>query len=97
MKLEIIPLAQSDIAAAAKYYGQQLQGLGDEFLAEVDATMARITRDPLQFEQVRPGIRRCLLERFPYSIYYRLPDALTLRIIIVRHHNRRPNVGMRRQ
>jgi plasmid stabilization system protein ParE len=53
--------------------------------------------DPLQFEQVRPGIRRFLLEHFPYGIYYRLPDAGTVRISVVKHHSRRPGYGMRRK
>jgi plasmid stabilization system protein ParE len=95
--LEIIPQAQHDIAEAARYYQQRRAGLDAEFLSKVDEVVATIARDPLRFEQIRPGIRRCFLERFPYGIYYRLPDAVTLRIIIVRHHRRRPGFGMRRK
>jgi toxin ParE1/3/4 len=97
MNLEIIPLAQRDIAEAARHYQLQRLGLDDEFLAEVDKTAALIVANPLLFEHVRPGIRRCLMDRFPYGIYYRLPDADTVRIIIVRHHRRRPGLGLRRK
>ena len=53
--------------------------------------------NPVAFEQVRPGIRRYLLDRFPYGIYYRMPDENAIRIIAVRHHSRRPGYGMRRK
>lgn len=97
MNLEIIPQAQKDIAEAAKYYQERRAGLELDFLSKVDAAVSTIARDPLRFEQVRPGIRRCFLERFPYGIYYRVPDADTVRVIIVRHHSRRPGFGMRRK
>ena len=97
MNVEIIPLAQEDIADAARYYQLQRSGLETEFLAKVDAAISTVASTPLRFEQIRPGIRRCLLERFPYGIYYRLPDADTVRIIVVRHHSRHPNLGMRRK
>ena len=96
MKLEIIPQAQSDIADAAKYYKAQRAGLEGEFLTEIDKAIADIAADPFRFEQVRSGIRRYLLDRFPYGIYYRLPGNDTVRIVIVRHHSRRPGYGMRR-
>jgi plasmid stabilization system protein ParE len=51
----------------------------------------------LRFEQVRPGIRRYLLERFPYGIYYRTPNEETVQILVVKHHSRRPGFGMRRK
>ncbi len=90
MNLEIIPLAQRDIAEVAYYYNEQQPGLDQDFLQEVDATVEQICSGPLRFEQVKPGIRRCLLNRFPYGIYFRMPDENTVRIIVVRHHSRRP-------
>jgi plasmid stabilization system protein ParE len=96
MNLEIIPAAQRDISKAAHYYRTQQPGLEHEFLAEIQTTVATIVDNPSLFEQIRPGIRRCLVNRFPYSVNYRLPDAETVRIILVRHHSRRPGFGMRR-
>jgi toxin ParE1/3/4 len=97
MNLEIIPQAQRDIAEAAQYYRDRRAGLDVDFLAEIDAAVASIAREPLRFEQVRPGIRRCFLERFPYGIYYRMPKSDSIRITLVRHHSRRPGFGMRRK
>jgi plasmid stabilization system protein ParE len=97
MNLEIIPRAQEDIAEAARYYGEHQAGLDDESLAETEAAAEVIAADPLRFEQVRSGMRRYSLARFPYGIYYRMPAADSIRITVVRHHSRRPGYGMRRK
>jgi plasmid stabilization system protein ParE len=97
MNLEIIPRAQEDIAEAARYYRERQAGLDDEFLAEIEAAVKVIAANPLRFEQARPGIRRYNLARFPYGIYYRIPAADSIRIVLVRHHSRRPGYGMRRR
>jgi len=97
MNVEIIPVAQAELAEAADYYNRARAGLGDEFLTEIDIAVNRIMTDPSMFEQVRPGIRRCLVNRFPYGIYYRVPEPNTVRIIVVKHHARRPGLGMRRK
>jgi plasmid stabilization system protein ParE len=97
MNLEILPLARRDIDEAARYYLNQRAGLDGEFFAEVDAAFEMIVARPLQFEQVRPGMRRFLLERFPYGIYYRIPDSRPVQIIVIKHHSRRPGYGLRRK
>jgi toxin ParE1/3/4 len=97
MNLEILPLAERDIHEAAKYYDTQRAGLGDEFLAEVDHGVSEIVADPLRFELVRNGIRRYLVHRFPYGIYYRLLSVGVVQIVVVKHHRRRTGIGMRRR
>ncbi|MEX0613944.1 MAG: type II toxin-antitoxin system RelE/ParE family toxin [Pirellulales bacterium] len=71
--------------------------LADEFLAELATAVETIVANPAAFEQIRPGVRRYLLDRFPYGVYYRMPDENTVRIIVVRHHSRRPGYGLRRK
>lgn len=97
MKIRYHALARIEVIETANYYAAIRPELGDDFLAELDSLIAMIAADPVRFEQVRPGIHRCLMDRFPYGIYYRLPDAETVRSIIVRHHSRRPGLGMRRK
>lgn len=97
MNLEILPQAQADIQQAARFYKSQRIGLDDEFLAEVEAAKAAILKDPLLFAQARPGIHRYLLDRFPYGVYYRLPNPYSIRILVVKHHSRRPGFGLHRK
>lgn len=89
-------LARQEFIAVIDYYSQIRVGLGAEFRQQLDKAIDLIAQNPLRFEQVRPGIRRCLLDRFPYAVYYRVLDADVVQIVVVTHHRRRPGYGMRR-
>jgi plasmid stabilization system protein ParE len=97
MILRYHDLARKEVIEAAEYYAHIRLELAAEFLSAFDKAIEAVLADPVAFEQVRPGIRRYLLERFPYGIYYRMPEEGTVRIVVVRHHSRRPGYGMRRQ
>src|SRR6476659_8138963 len=97
MILRYHELARKEVIEAVEHYAHIRPQLATEFLAELTAGIEAILATPQTFEQARPGIRRYLLDRFPYGIYYRRPDADTVRIIVVRHHSRRPDFGMRRK
>jgi toxin ParE1/3/4 len=90
-------LARKEIIEATEHYGRVRPALGAEFLAELNAAVDMIAANPLLFEQVRPGVHPCLMDRFPDGIYYRMPFSDTVRSIVVRHHSRKPGFGMRRR
>src|SRR5438045_3642937 len=97
MKLHYHALARKEVLDTTGYYARKRPELATEFLMELTTGIEAILARPYAFEQVRPGIHRYLLERFPYGIYYRVPDANTVRILIVKHHSRHPGFGMRRK
>lgn len=96
MKLDYYVAASHEIGDIGKFYADQSRQLAIDFREELVQATDTLMRDPLRFEQLRPGIRRFLLERFPYGVYFRMPDDATIRIIAVKHHSRRPGLGMRR-
>ena len=69
-ELIVRPLAEADLAEAHAWYEGQRQGLGDEFLDEVDTAFARITDAPLRYPIVHRDMRRTLTKRFPFAIFY---------------------------
>jgi len=76
--------ACADLLAAHDWYEQRSPGLGKDFVRMVDAALAGIGRQPALFPPVHRGLRRALLRRFPYAIFYRIdPDAV--RVIAVLH------------
>ena len=46
MRLELHPDARAELRSAALWYDEQRPGLGDEFIAEVSATLDRIGDAP---------------------------------------------------
>ena len=82
--------AESDLTQAYLWYEKQVEGLGSEFLLCVDACIQNITRSPKIFQKVHKNIRRALIRRFPYGIFYiEQPDHIM--IIAVFHASRDPS------
>jgi plasmid stabilization system protein ParE len=96
MKVEYHPLTASDVNEAVKHYNERRAGLGNEFRAEVYATIERIRNNPYIYTEIE-GVRRAFLKRFPYSIVYRVLDEQRLRILLIRHHRRHPDYESQRQ
>lgn len=87
--LRIRPQAASEVNAAFVHYEGQRTGLGHEFLRAVDAAVAALGRDPGMHPEVRPGVRRALLRRFPYGVFFAAGDA-AITVLAVLHHRRSP-------
>ena len=88
------PGAQTDIRAVALWYESQRPGLGSEFTLRFDGLVERIAQNPLQFPEIGSGVRRALLQRFPYAIYFVV--AACPIVIAVLHHRRHPDTWKRR-
>ena len=84
-----LPPAQEEMTAAARYYQAQSVGLGTEFLAEVEWTIAAIASHPKAAQKVGQDIRRRLLKRFPFGILY-VATVDEIMILAVMHIRRRP-------
>lgn len=90
-------MARREILEATEYYAAIRPSLGVDFAECLESAIERVARDPLQFELVRQDLRRCPVERFPYSVYFRVLDAESIQVVVVKHHSRRPGLGMRRR
>lgn len=74
---------------AHDWYEAQSLGLGEEFLAAVDLQLKRLEQAPLLYPEIIPGVRRALLPRFPYGVFYTVRKDL-VHILAVIHHARNP-------
>lgn len=81
--------AELELVDAARYYEARSQGLGRAFLAEVDRAVVQVLTLPLAGEAVLGEVRRKMLRRFPYSLFYAVePDRVVF--LAVAHQKRRP-------
>lgn len=62
--------AESDIAEARQWYELHGEGLGSEFLRAVEACLASIQREPYSYPIMHKNLRRALLRKFPYSMFF---------------------------
>lgn len=87
--------AEAELAEAIDWYEARRGGLGGQFLLAVDAAVARIARDPEAYPIVHRDVRRVLLRRFPYALYYVVtPDRVT--VLACFHGRRDPRRWQRR-
>ena len=89
MKVRFLPLARQDLDNAVTWYTAQSDGLGQEFLDELDRAIRRSVSFPLSSTEIEPGLRRCLLARFPFGLVYGLDDN-TLIVVAIAHLHREP-------
>src|SRR5437867_2306503 len=89
LPLILTPEAEEDMAEAKTWYEAQRHGLGAEFVLCVEEAIDRIRNIPRGGTEVAPGVRRVVVRRFPYSVFYRVdPDQIG--VLAVYHGRRDP-------
>jgi plasmid stabilization system protein ParE len=89
------PDADLDVAAAFQWYENERRGLGLEFLEQLGAAYDHIADGPLGYQDLESGIRRAVLRRFPYAVYFSVENDVVV-ILAVLHATRDPAVWQRR-
>ena len=86
MKYHIIltSSAQVDINSAVHWYKRINPKIASRFLLHTRITLKRIRQDPNRFRIIRGAVRRALVVRFPYSIYFFLRNEQVF-VLAVRH------------
>jgi len=97
MSVEYHPAVEAELRAIRKYYNERSPGLGSEFIDEFERQVLKLAATPQRWMIVERDVRRCLMRRFPYIIYFRCVSADRIRITIVKHQRRHPRLGRRRQ
>ena len=81
--------AADELASAISFYEGQAVGLGAEFDEQVRRAIRSIKESPDRWPLLKGGVRRCLVERFPYAIRY-LVKSDCIFIVAVAHGKRKP-------
>lgn len=88
-ELVIHPDVHEEVQIAYDWYEQQVPGLGEDFLSELDSAFDSIKQLPLTWPRFGKQMRRFLLTKFPYAVVYR-PGATVCFVVAVMHQSRRP-------
>ena len=86
--------AQSDLAGTFDWYEEQRSGLGEELLSAVQSTSKSIGRYPEMFASVRGAVRRAMISKFPFAMFY-LVEPKRVVVLRVLHTARDPNLWPR--
>jgi plasmid stabilization system protein ParE len=75
-------IAKREFDEAISWYQDRREGLGREFSVAVEEQLGRIALSPTQFTCIRGEVRRAVLQRFPYYIYFIIEDNRILVLAI---------------
>ena len=94
-KIDLHPLARREMFEAAAYYDDCRDGLGTEFLDDVETIFSLILAHSRIGRPLRHSYRRVLLLRFPYGVVYRQNEEV-LYVVAVAHVKRKPGYWLYR-
>lgn len=89
------PEAAREIREAFDWYEGRSEGLGLEFLRAADACLSGVRRNPFAFQPVHEHVRRALLRKFPYALFYLISED-TIVVVACFHVRRSPADWQRR-
>lgn len=87
--------ASAEFVEASAWYETKRVGLALEFMAEIDSCVSLASKQPLQFAVVRKDIRRIVVHRFTFSVYFRA-EKHRIVVLAVFHGSRDPAIWLAR-
>ncbi len=91
----ILADAEADIKDAYQWYETQRKGLGESFLLCIEEALSRVSRTPKIYAVVHKDIRRTLIHRFPFGIFY-IESERSIIVLAVLHARRNPQTWKER-
>ena len=88
--------AEMDIQTGYFRYENEVPGLGVQFLNAVDDGFNRISDNPLHYAIIVGGIRRKLVAKFPYGLFFVFEEN-EVRVLSVLQQARNPTLWGRRK
>lgn len=84
--------ALRELKSAARYYEDECEGLGEEFLDELELAVERVLMFPQAWGRVDENYMHCHLKRFPYTLIYTFLGSEEIVFISVFHQSRHPDI-----
>lgn len=94
-ELRFHPGVSSEVKTSYTWYQEQAEGLGDDFIDELEFAYQAIAELPKTWPLFQKSFRRFLLSKFPYSVIYREKDNF-IYIVAVMHNSRKPGYWLNR-
>lgn len=82
--------ALQEIALAHDWYEEQRLGLGQDFLNSLETSFNKIKQLPFSYLEITPKIRRTVIDKFPYSIFYTITSS-EVHILAIFHNSQNPS------
>lgn len=89
MIIRFTPEADAELAEASRWYAHQREDLDIDFMESIDDALSRIVSSPDAYPIVYRTLRRAVVRRFPFAVFYEV-TADEIWVIAVFHSRRDP-------
>ena len=83
------PAAAAEVAIAIGWYGQPNINQAAAFVRELERTETHLASHPQLYQYVEAEIRRAVLRRFPYSLFYVIENDVVI-VLACMHQRQAP-------
>jgi toxin ParE1/3/4 len=85
LPVRFLPEARQEAIECLGWYERRQSGLGAQFAQALADSIERLQAQPLRYPVVHAHVRRIILQRFPYAVYFRIEST---GIIVLAVHGR---------
>ena len=89
MEVIFSEFAVKELSEAYSFYELEIEGLGEKFTDEIIISTKRISKFPEAFPILKNEVRKCVIRKFPYNLFYSIEKDFIL-ILSVAHQHRKP-------
>lgn len=90
MNYHFHPDALQEYTEATRYYAEISVSLATGFVTQVENGINQILHYPQAWQPIEEDVRRYLIKRFPFGIYYTIEENNSIVIQAVMHLSRKP-------
>lgn len=94
-KLSFHPEVFYEVKESYTWYQEKAEGLGDNFLDELESAYEIILKLPNTWPNFNMGFKRYVLTNFPFSVIYKYTDGVVY-VVAVMHNSRKPDYWLKR-
>ena len=78
------------MSEAFEYYEGIRENLGSDFILCIEESLSRLSKNPNLNRKIHKDVRRSLVKRFPYGVFY-IVNGLNVSVIGVLHARKKPS------
>jgi len=89
--IELSDEAETDFDKSFEYYFKENPKVANRFFRRINASIEDIKLNPFTFPFVHKDVRKYVVKKIPFVIYYQINNS-TIRIIAIFHTSRNPKI-----
>ncbi|MCD4790241.1 MAG: type II toxin-antitoxin system RelE/ParE family toxin [Bacteroidales bacterium] len=94
-EIELSNEAENDFGNAFSFYSLESTKIANSFFQQIDYGLTTISENPFYFQKAHKDIRRFVVRKFPFVIYYFVQDK-NIKVVSIFHTSRNPQIWKRR-